>query len=138
MDGKALFYDLDPTNEYFPMVARSDPQSFFGVPPNAVRPLSHSFQLPTRSSLSATQFINQKFENSVPDESENLCDASDIDDDAMDVRMELPGPQSSGYSLRNDNNIEFQGLMTRSINHEMLSTRQVSKEIVKFYTISSI
>lgn len=49
LDSKALFPDLDPTDEYFPMVAQTDDLSFFGVPPKAVRPHSQSLQMPIRS-----------------------------------------------------------------------------------------
>jgi len=37
-DSGVVFQELDPQEEYFPMVARDYDQAFFGVPPEAIRP----------------------------------------------------------------------------------------------------
>jgi hypothetical protein len=37
-DAGVVFQELDPQEEYFPMVARDYDQAFFGVPPKAIRP----------------------------------------------------------------------------------------------------
>lgn len=56
-DSNVTFRNLDHRAEYFPMVARTTPQAFFGCPPPAVRPRSptsisaeRSLNLPTRPS----------------------------------------------------------------------------------------
>ena len=37
-----MFKDLDTQQEYFPMVARSHKDSFYGIPPKSARPMLHS------------------------------------------------------------------------------------------------
>ena len=66
-NSNAIFRNLDHLAEYFPMVARTTPQAFFGRPPKAVRPRSppvrpqisisggSTFNLPTRPSPVATK-----------------------------------------------------------------------------------
>jgi hypothetical protein len=48
-DFKALFKELDPQEEYFPMVSRTDANAFFGLPPKSVRPNAPDVTIPIRS-----------------------------------------------------------------------------------------
>jgi len=48
-NSQATFNDLDLEEEYFPMIARTDPQSFFGLPPRGIKPT----RLEARSSVTA-------------------------------------------------------------------------------------
>jgi hypothetical protein len=48
---KAIFEGLDPEEHYFPMVSRTDPQAFFGHPPQSVRPKVWDRIIPTRSAV---------------------------------------------------------------------------------------
>jgi hypothetical protein len=46
---KAVFKGLDPQEEYFPMVSRTDAKAFFGLPPKSLRPNAPDATMPTRS-----------------------------------------------------------------------------------------
>lgn len=37
---RAVFSELDPTEQYFPMIAREEEQSFYGTPPEAMQPVA--------------------------------------------------------------------------------------------------
>jgi hypothetical protein len=49
-DSTAVFQGLSHEEEYFPMVARTDSQAFFALPPKALRPSAPVINLPDRSS----------------------------------------------------------------------------------------
>lgn len=126
-NSNAVFQNLDPLAEYFPMVARTTPQAFFGRPPKAVRPRSppqkpqfsicegSALNLSTQPSPTPTAPWSNADVNGVFD---NLCDASNADSDGnnnaadqgddhndeqdeMDTSdCKLPSKQCDSYSVR--------------------------------------
>lgn len=97
--GKVVLTGLDPNQHYFPMIARTDPQSFFGIPPKAVQP-----------NLSSVPKLNEKVVSAPSSTGLNIVSASAsyTSPGKGDVSQPQPGPRTpQTVIISNLNNPSF-------------------------------
>jgi hypothetical protein len=92
---EATFYNLSHEEEYFPMVARTDPQAFFAQTPKPLRPNAPVSHLPERSSRTTTPIssvpavkADKKTDRSATTASGAFDDLYDVSDDGIGVGMD--------------------------------------------------
>jgi hypothetical protein len=84
-DSEATFQGLSHEEDYFPMVARTDSQAFFALPPKSIRPDALVIDLPDRSSSARTFKADEDDDRSAPVEGGAFDDLYDITDDESDM-----------------------------------------------------
>lgn len=94
-EGRVVFVGLNHEEEYFPMVARTDTQALFALPPKAMRPKPPDVFLPDRAVLTQGPArlanVNDFDHDDQNGGFESSCDGSDEDSSSMDLGEPLDG-----------------------------------------------
>jgi hypothetical protein len=100
-DSKTTVHNLDPLEEYFPMMSRINAQAFFGLPPTGLRPkspekstFSHPYNITDISERAAQAYVEDY------DSDQDLYGVSGGEHDDMEV--DLPYRNSSSQGPGND------------------------------------
>lgn len=89
-DWRAVFHGLNHEEEYFPMVARTDVQAFFALPPNPIRPKASGVNLPQTFTSPARPTEHEDYVLDVQNRGfEDLYDDSEDEDES---KMDYDAP----------------------------------------------
>ena len=145
---KATFTRLNHEEDYFPMVSRTDPQAFYGLPPKGLRPKAPHVTPSSRSAIAHRPVFNTDSRKakgiSDDDDShwnggrhENIYDASSSDE--ADMSNDPPARCPSTQSSLSDNDRSSDRIgNTRSTSSTAIITcsqKAISKEAHQLHVI---